>query len=132
MSLTKEDLSEVRDVVVEALEAIVLPRFDTLEGDVAVLKTDVAVLKTDVAELKTDVVKLQQDMREVKGTLKNIDDRVTTMENDIKEIYYMIANLQKTQSAGKKFSKLSLEQKLLKINQELLIAAKEAGIELPR
>ncbi|MHB1864555.1 MAG: hypothetical protein ACYCPS_00085 [Candidatus Saccharimonadales bacterium] len=32
----------------------------------------------------------------------------------------------------KEFNKLSLEQKILKLNSELLVAAKQAGVSLPR
>jgi septin family protein len=31
MSLTKDDLNQVRDVVVSAIEALVIPRFDEIE-----------------------------------------------------------------------------------------------------
>ncbi len=54
--LEKEDLEAIRGVMIEVmgemLEEIVLPRFDTLETDVAELKTDVAELKTDMTTVK--------------------------------------------------------------------------------
>ena len=71
--------------------------------------------------------------------LKPLEDRLEALENDIKEIYHMIARLQKqvdriegTTFTDKSFQKLTLEQKLLKLNAELLAAAKQAGITLPR
>jgi len=51
---------------------------------------------------------------------------------DIKEIYDMISDLQNKTLPEKQFQKLSVEQKLLKLNSELLFAAKQAGIHLPR
>ena len=52
MSLTKQDLKDIRGVVLDALDVAVNPRLDVIEQDVAELRTDIAELKTDVAELK--------------------------------------------------------------------------------
>jgi len=54
------------------------------------------------------------------------------LRNDIKEIYAMIAELQSGVITDKTFQKLTVEQKLLRLNAELLAAAKQAGITLPR
>ena len=132
MSLTKQDLKDIRGVVLDALDVAVNPRLDVIESDIDELKTDVAELKTDVTELKTDVSTLKSDMRQVKGSLISLEDKVITLEADIKEIYLMLADFQKAQLPDKQFKKLNLEQKLLKINAELLATAKEAGISLPR
>lgn len=90
MSLTQEDLREIRQVVHSALQEVVIPRLDSLENEVKAIR------------------------------------------NDIKEIYDMIAELQGRAITDEKFEKLPLEEKLLKINAELLVAAKQAGITLPR
>lgn len=44
----------------------------------------------------------------------------------------MIAELRGNAITDKDFKTLSLEDKLLKINAELLTAAKQAGVSLPR
>ena len=132
MSLTKQDLVDIRGVVLDALDVAVNPRLDVIESDIDELKTDVAELKTDVAELKTDVSSLKSDMRQVKGSLVRLKDKVTALEADVKEIYFMLTDLQQSQLPNKQLKKLTLEQKLLKINAELLATAKEAGISLPR
>lgn len=68
----------------------------------------------------------------VEGNEK-LDGKVTALQNDVKEIYYMIAKMEKeTTASSKKFLKLSLEKKILKTNSNLLIIAKQAGISLPR
>jgi hypothetical protein len=54
MSLTDEDIAQIRDVVIEALQAVVPPRLDSIETDITGLKDDVRVLKDDVAALKED------------------------------------------------------------------------------
>jgi chromosome segregation ATPase len=144
MSLTGEDLSQVRDVVVEAIQAVVVPRFDALETDIAEIKADVAVLKEDVAVLKADVAVLKREMREVKDdvrTLKSdvreakdsldrLDGRVEALQADVKELYAMIKQ-QKPTYTDKYFDKLSIEQKILQTYTNLKTIAIEAGVTLP-
>ena len=143
MTLTKDDKIWIKDAitdgVVGALNDIFIPRFeendkrfDALESDVAELKADVSELKADVSELKDDVSSLKSDMRDVKATLHSLDDRVQLLESDVKEIYYMIADLQKHNTTVKGFAKLPLEEKILKAYSDILMMAKEAGITLPR
>ena len=143
MTLTKDDKIWIKDAitdgVVGALNDIVIPRFeendkrfDALESDVAELKADVSELKADVSELKDDVSSLKSDMRDVKATLHSLDDRVQLLESDVKEIYYMIADLQKHNTTVKGFAKLPLDEKILKAYSDILMMAKEAGITLPR
>ena len=143
MTLTKDDKIWIKDAitdgVVGALNDIVIARFeendkrfDALESDVAELKADVSELKADVSELKDDVSSLKSDMRDVKATLHSLDDRVQLLESDVKEIYYMIADLQKHNTTVKGFAKLPLEEKILKAYSDILMMAKEAGITLPR
>ncbi|MCA9313561.1 hypothetical protein KDA08_04605, partial [Candidatus Saccharibacteria bacterium] len=90
-----------------------------------------------VVELKSDVIGLKTDMAEVMGSVRvlnmsmdELSGRVEALENDIKEIYIMLAN--ETQITDKKIAKFSLEEKLLKLNAELISTAKQAGIVLPR
>ena len=150
MTLTTDDKKWIKDAitegVVDALNEIVIPRFDehdrrfdehdrrfdAIEADVAELKTDVAELKTDVAELKVDVSELKNDMRSVKSTLISLDDRIQLLEADVKSIYYMIADLQKQDKTSASFAKLPLEKKILKTYADVLAMAKEAGVSLPR
>ena len=55
MSLTSEDLDQVRSVVIEAIQAVVMPPLEALTSDMAEVKEDVRVLKQDVSSLKEDV-----------------------------------------------------------------------------
>jgi prefoldin subunit 5 len=64
--------------------------------------------------------------------LEPLANEITALRNDIKEIYNMISELQSATITDKEFKKRSLEEKLLTINAELLSAAKQAGIVLPR
>jgi len=76
------------------------------------------------------------DLADIRGILKEelrpLQGKLEALSNDIKEIYGMISDLQNKTLPEKQFQKLSVEQKLLKLNSELLFAAKQAGIRLPR
>ena len=143
MTLTTDDKtwikSAITEGIVDALNEIVIPRFDEHdkrfdEHDKRfdALEADVAELKTDVSGLKSDVRSLQSDMREVKSILHSLDDRVQLLEVDVKEIYHMIADLQKQNAVTAGFAKLPLEKKILKAYADIVAMAKEAGVSLPR
>lgn len=76
------------------------------------------------------------DLADIRGILKEelkpIRGELEALRNDIKDIYDMISDLQNKALPEKQFQKLSVEQKLLKLNSELLFAAKQAGVQLPR
>lgn len=67
-----------------------------------------------------------------KDEIEPLKGEILALRNDIKEIYRMIADLQTGTITDKAFKKRTLEQKLLTLNAELLAAAKQAGITLPR
>ena len=81
---------------------------------------------TDLEEIR-NIVKSSLSIE-----LKPIKDELDMLRNDIKEIYFMIADLQRSSITDKDFKKLSLEKKLLTLNAELISAARQAGITLPR
>lgn len=68
----------------------------------------------------------------IKEELEPVIGRLDALENDIKEIYDMLRDLQRDTLTDNGFKKLSLEKKLLTLNTELLDAARQAGIVLPR
>lgn len=82
----------------------------------------------------------QSDLREIRTIVQSVVEplieplanEIKALRNDIKEIYDMIAELQKSAITDEEFKKRTLEEKLLTLNAELLAAAKQAGISLPR
>lgn len=78
----------------------------------------------------------REDLQQIEAIFdKKLDPILGELEalsEDIKEIYGMIAKLQSSAISDVGFSKRSLEEKLLTLNAELLAAAKQAGITLPR
>jgi hypothetical protein len=90
MSLTTEDLNEIRNVIESALA------------------------------------------RQTNEIIVPIQNEIQALRNDIKEIYDMLSEFQVKIVPDERFQKLSVEEKLLKLNSELLVAAKQAGVSLPR
>lgn len=58
--------------------------------------------------------------------------RIEALDNDIKEIYTMISELQKLTRQVAHFEKYDLEQKILSSYKNIISIAKVAGISLPR
>ncbi len=129
MSLTKDDLQKIREVVIEGFETLAVPRFDTLEKDVSELKQDVSVLKKDVSVLKQDMAEVKSDVRNLNGKFDNLEGQVKGLEGDIREIYMMLA---KREAGAPSFNKLTLEQKIHTTYEQLQITAKQAGVTLPK
>jgi len=53
--MTTEDKKEIKIILGETLEEVILPVIQEIRDDVTVLKDDVSVLKDDVSGLKDDV-----------------------------------------------------------------------------
>ncbi|QQS69954.1 hypothetical protein IPP75_02365 [Candidatus Saccharibacteria bacterium] len=145
MSFTTEEKQELLALIIEGVETVTGPRFEALEADVAELKSDVAELKSDVAELKSDVAELKSDMRSVKSELtdinhrltslelsfQNFDERLQALENDVKEIYKILAAKPISAFGSRAYAKLSNSQKLLELHKEVRHLASVEGVTLP-
>ena len=129
MALTNDDKQWIKgaiaDGVVEALEAVVLPRFDEHDKRVDRIEARLGLVEKDVSSLKSE-------MREVKDRLGRVEGELQALTNDIKEIYDVIYGKPNKSFMSASFAKMSSKEKLLLINEELLKMAKDAGIVLPR
>ena len=73
---------------------------------------------------------LQAIRKIVEETLDPIKGELEALGNDVKEIYDMIASIQKSPDTTN-LQKLNIEEKILKLHSELVEAANQAGITLP-
>lgn len=79
-----------------------------------------------------DLVEIRSIFREeLDSEIHPIKGDLEAMKNDIKDIYRMISDLQHSAITDRKFRKLSVERKLLTINEELLDTARQARVTLP-
>ena len=115
----------IADGVVEALETVVLPRFDEHDKRFDRIEARLGLVEEDVSSLKSE-------MREVKDRLGRVEGELQALTNDIKEIYDVIYGKPNKSFMSASFAKMSSKEKLLLINEELLKMAKDAGIVLPR
>jgi len=69
-------------------------------------------------------------LKQTQDIIQPVQNELEAIRNDLKDIYDMIAELQK--SPLRNFDKLSVEDKILTLYKQLLNAAKQAGITLPR
>lgn len=129
MALTNDDKQWIKgaiaDGVVEALEAVVLPRFDEHDKRFDRIEARLGLVEEDVSSLKSE-------MREVKDRLGRVEGELQALTNDIKEIYDVIYGKPNKSFMSASFAKMSSKEKLLLINEELLKMAKDAGVVLPR
>ena len=141
MALTNDDKQWIKgaiaDGVVEALEAVVLPRFDEhdkrfdrIEARLGSVEKRLESLESDVCVLKQDVSALKQDMHGVKDRLDTLEWQVEAPTNDIKEIYAVIYKKPNRALVSKNFEKLSTEDKITIMHEELLKIAKHENVTL--
>lgn len=102
MSLTINDLQQIRTIVTEVVKdevsvqiTPITTHLDSIEGRFD--RIDGRLVSTDG---RFDRIDGRLDSMD--GRLDSIDGRLTGVENDVKEIYYMVADIQK---AGKKTAK---------------------------
>lgn len=143
MALTNDDKQWIKgaiaDGVVEALETVVLPRFDEhdkrfdrIEVRLGSVEKDVSSLKSEMYEVKGRLDRVEGGLHEVKDRLDRVEGELQALTNDIKEIYDVIYGKPNKSFMSASFAKMSSKEKLLIINEELLKIAKEAGVVLPR
>lgn len=141
MALTNDDKQWIKgaiaDGVVEALETVVLPRFDEhdkrfdrIEDRLGSVEKRLESLESDVCILKQDVSVLKQDMHGVKDRLDTLEWQVEALTNDIKEIYAVIYKKPNRTLVSKNFEKLSTEDKITIMHEELLKIAKHENVTL--
>ncbi len=129
MALTQDDKKWIKGAitegVVDALNEIVLPRFDEHDK-----RFDAVEGRLD--SLEEDVRTLKDDMRDVKERLGTVEWQIEALTSDIKELYAAIYKKPNPALISESFSKLNDEDKLLIMNDELLKMAKKLKISLPR
>jgi archaellum component FlaC len=130
MSLTSEDIAQVRSVVIGAIETLVLPRFEDQDRRFDQQDERFDAVEGKLARMEADIKAVQIDMRQVKSSLGWLEGHVEALEADIKELYVMVA-AQKPAYTDKKIAKLSVEQKVLRMYEDVKLLAQEAGVTLP-
>lgn len=153
MSLTSQDLSSIRDVILDALDVAVNPRLDALENQVDKIEGRMDGLEEKMGGLESRMGGLETRMGGLEGKmtaqesqqqetnrrlasietkLEDIEGQLIALNNDVKELYAITGNLQHSAITDKQFKHLPNDKKLLTLHSEVTILAKRLGVELPR
>jgi uncharacterized coiled-coil protein SlyX len=146
MSLTAEDLTQIRTVVVDAvndaIDLLVTPRFDEvdarmdglegrmdgLEGRMDKFDARMDKLEGRMSQQESAQTETNRRLSSIERTLSSIDARLETLENDVKALYELVG--EQAPEFDKAYIKLSTEDKLRTIHTHSLRLAKQLGIEL--
>lgn len=140
MSLTTQDLSQIRTVVVDAvndaIDALVTPRFDELENRMDRLEEQVGRLEARVSSLEERLTALEVVQNETNRRLSDMERRLSSIEADIATVkndvmaLYELAGKPMVLSFDKGFDALSNVDKLRTLHDYNLKLAKHLGIKL--
>ena len=108
MNLTNDDLQAISDLLDSKIER------------------DVRLVMRE--ETKSVV---SSELIPIRLKLDTMGHKVEALYNDVKDIYHMISELQKTNQKVASFAQKDLEKKLVETYKELLAIAKSEGIKLP-
>ena len=129
MALTNDDKTWIKDAIVEgvndALELVVLPRFDAIQ-------TQLNSVETRLDSVEVRLTSVEMDIRDMKQSIHTMSWQIEAMMNDIKELYDVVYKKPNRVLIDRQFSKLSDTDKVLVLNQEILKMAKKLNVELPR
>jgi hypothetical protein len=133
MSLTKDDLVAIRDVINEAFDDLFEPRFDDHDTRLGAHSLKTQAVKNELSDMNAKVdAGLFAVNQSIEKSTTHLDGRIDALEADVKELYKMISKIELGAVSDKRFAKLSLEKKFLLLYEEFQAAAKEANITLPR
>ena len=129
MALTKDDKTWIKGAItegiVDALNEIVIPRFEAIEN-----RLD--SIEQRLQSLEARVTVLESGMREVKERLGYVEGEIQALTNDIKEIYNVIYKKPNKVLVNEMFANMSDEDKITTLHDELQQLAKKRGVVLSR
>lgn len=122
MSLTKQDLTDIRSVLLDALDAVVNPRFDRVEAQLDEHSKILNEHSQILADHGRRLVAIEQKV-------DNLDGQLRAIEADVKELYATTGK-PLTIAFDNKLSKLLPEQQLRKLHTAIVSLAKQPHVEL--
>lgn len=133
MSLTKQDLADIRLVVVAAIndsfELLSAPRFDALEGRIENLDGRMGNLEGRVGNLETGQSATNRHLEAIDRRLDSIDSSIETLKNDVMALYDLLGE-SIYPVPDKDFEHLGNEDKVRALYAHTLKLAKKLNIEL--
>jgi hypothetical protein len=125
MSLSKEDLHSIRDLFLEAFEAVAAPRFDEIDKHLAEHDKHFERIDKHLTEHDRRFDEIDRRLGNIETRLTSLEGCVEALENDVKDIYGMVPNRLQLQDG-----KLSPEQRLRQLYTGMQVLARELKVEL--
>lgn len=133
MSLTTQDLQDIRNVVVDAInesfEVLSTPRFDALEERMDRLETRMDRLETKTQALETAQSQTNRRLEAIETKLEVIEADIETLKNDV-EALYELASKPMLPALDEEFEKLSKQDKLYVLRSYIYKLAEQSNIQL--
>lgn len=124
MALTKQDLTDIRVVVIDAInesfEALSAPRFDALEQR----------MSTQEKELRSFKNEVYARFGQMDTKLQELTDKITMLDEDVRALYGLLDEYKATVPGKKGYARLTIDKKMDILHSELHKTAKQAGITL--
>lgn len=127
MSLTKNDLQQIRTIMHEEVRDVVRETFET-QGKEIIREEMRLIMHTEGRDMTRSIV--SAELQPVKESLARLEGTVEALENDIKDIYGMVSDLQKAVFPRGHSKKQTLEDKIRQAHTDVLLVAKQAGVSL--
>lgn len=121
MSLTKEDISQIRDIVIEGMELFTAPIHDKLDEHSRKLDEHSEILK----EHSNRLTAIESRLTSIEERLDWIEGQIQAILNDIKELYDLTAI-----KLDPNFEKLDDEAKIRTLYKYVTATAKAMNIKL--
>ncbi len=138
MSLTKQDLVDIRGIVIDAIDTLVTPRFDRLEERMDKLELRMQALeeRMDVLEKRMGTLEVNQEEMNLRLTriefgMGDIRGRLEAVENDIKALYRLVKKQAHPTIGSKTYRALPDTKKILVLNTAITALARELDVHLP-
>lgn len=127
MALTKQDITDIRNVVLDALDTVVNPRFDRIEAQLEKHSDILTEHTTILAEHGQILNQHGRGLTAIESGLDSIEGHLQAIEADIKELYALAHH---GVPFDKKFANLPPDQKVRKLHAAILTLAKQLHVEL--
>lgn len=137
MSLTKQDLGDIRDVVLEAIDVAVSPRLDRLE---AIAEEHTRLLQEHSRQLHEHgeilrdhgqrLTNLETKVDRVERKVDHLEGEIKALYADVKELHRITGELERHIMSETRFAKLSTEQKLRRLYTDIMALARHLGVTL--
>lgn len=142
MSLTKDDLTAIRGIIVDAFEQLSVPRFDALEERMDRMETKMdgmekrmdrmdgrmGSMEGHMAAQESTQRETNRRLDKIEAKLETIEDEIETLKNDVMALYELVGKSAPT--LDETFDISTNEQKLRTLHTYITRLAKQLNIQL--